>query len=221
VVHKRLLARIPEPRISPVGICDDDIARIPVTPDFIAELLECLKSSEPLDLTMGFFIARAGLGNPEFSKVAGRDLSRIAELARRAFAHLDRRVRSSALATVVAYRTLYDDYANLMLGQLASEDASCRRIAVGAAPTYLTARDLTLLVPFHNDPEYGETGGMGGPLRYTIRDLALEVAEQIAGRSFPAGECSERVNETTVSWRSWASFLRWINRPKLWRMFGG
>jgi hypothetical protein len=221
VIHKRLLARIPKPRTYKVGICANDIARIPVTPDFIADLLECLGSVEPLDLKFGFFIAECALKNPLFVKAARNAREQIAALARQAVSHPDRQVQSSALQTVVAYRTFCSDYRNLMLGQIASGNAACQRVALAAAPTFLEKQDLALLMPFRTHPEYGETGGMGGPLRYTTRDLALQVAELIAGRRFPDGDCSETVNDSTVSWRGWSTFIRWINRPRLWRMFGG
>lgn len=220
MIHKRLLARIPEPRTHPVGICAADVQRVPCTPEFIAELMECLESEDPMDLKMGLFFAETASGNPEFSKFGRASLARIAALACQALGHPDRQVQTSALETVVGYRAFCDGYRNLMLGQLASETPGCRRVALAAAPTFLTDQDLALLMPFHKDSEYGETGGMGGPLRYTTRDLALEVAERIAGRRFPAGDCSEQANGTTVSWRSWSSFMRWINRPRWWRMFG-
>lgn len=93
---------------------------------------------------------------------------------------------------------------------LQSPEASIHYEAIALAPTFLSDKDLDLMLPFQEDPTAGETQGMGGPLRYVERDIALEAAERIAGRSFADGDCFELREGEKISWRSWSGFIQWL-----------
>ena len=76
-----------------------------------------------------------------------------------------------------------------------------------------------MLRPLREDPASGETGGMGGPQRFYVRDFALQVAEQVAGRKFGAPDCFEMRDGEQIAWRSWAPFLNWLDTRKPWWRF--
>ena len=217
--RERLFARIPAPRASKYGIGADDILRVPVSPELVRDLLDCLRSDDELDLIFGLFFAEHLRDRADFANLAEPSIPDLAAAIRSALTHPSSRVRPAAVDALVAFRTSYDDYATVMRDQLAADDSQTRRAALAAGPTYLAAQDLGVLLPFRNDSEVSETGGMGGPLRYTTRDLALEVAERIAGREFPAGDCFERLDGSLVSWRSWSAFTGWLDSKKKWRFF--
>lgn len=209
-----LFARIPPPRACNYGITADDIFRIPVSPELVAALLDCLNSDDELDLIFGLMFAEHLRTKSDFCSIAEPSLPAITATIRSALAHASPRVRAHAIRAFVAFRTSFDDYAAVMRDQLAGADQQPRGEALAAAPTYLAAEDLPALLPFRDDSEVSETLCMGGPLRYTTRDLALEIAERIAGRQFAADDCFERVDGSRVSWRNWSAFTRWLDSKK-------
>ena len=221
--HERLFTRIPAPRSSKIGIGPEDIDRIPVVPELIQELEECLRSEDELDLGFGLYFVARLRRRSDFCAVAKSELPQIAALIRRAMGHASVRVRTDAIRAFVSFRSHYPDYVIAMRDLLQSSDASIRREALAAAPTFVLGDDLDLLLPFQHDALAGETRGMGGPLRYETRDFALEIAERIAGRSFNTGDCFEMRNGSKISWRSWSSFSVWLDsrRRGFWgRLFG-
>ncbi len=212
--RERLFARIPPPRDYKFGITSDDIFRVPVSSELVADLLDCLHSDDELDLIFGLMFAEHLRTRSDFCSLAEPSLPALTATIRSALAHASSRVRADAVRAFIAFRASYDDYAAVMRDQLAGADPQPRREALAAAPTYLAAEDLPALLPFREDSEVSETLCMGGPLRYTTRDLALEVAERIAGRQFAADDCCERVDGSPVSWRNWSAFTRWLNSKK-------
>lgn len=214
VKRERLFAKIPAPRASKYGITPGDILRIPAAPELVTDLLDCLHSDDELDLIFGLMFAEHLRSIPDFCNLAEPSLPALLAAIRSALAHSSSRVRAGAVLAFVAFRASYDDYVVTMREQLAAADPQPRQAALAAAPTYLAAEDLDALLPFRDDSEVSETRCIGGPLRFTTRDLALEVAERIAGRQFPADDCFERVDGSRVSWRSWSSFTRWLDSNK-------
>lgn len=216
----RLFARIPKPTIGQYGIAVEDIARVQVDTGVVEEVIECLQSDDELDVTFGLYFAECLRPRADFVSVSGTMLLKIATLIRNNFTHPSPRVREDAVRAFVAFRSSYEDYTTAMREFLQSPQSQIRRTALRAAPTFLSSKELEVLLPFRDDPEFGETGGMGGPLRYDLRDLALEIAERIAGRQFLDGDCSERRAEQEISWRNWRSFTQWLEGKKKWRLLG-
>jgi hypothetical protein len=138
--------------------------------------------------------------------MASSSLPEIATLIRSRLEHASERVRAGAIRAFVAFRSHYLDYAAAMGQLLQSQDAAIRHEALAASPTFISDDELDFLLPFQHDTLAGETGGMGGPRRYVVRDLALEMAEMIAGRTFENGDCFELRDGSKVWWRSWSRF---------------
>ena len=90
-----------------------------------------------------------------------------------------------------------------------------RMTALSYAGYYLPAGSFSLLFEFQHDPFVAETGGMGGPPRYILRDHALDVLERLSHCPvLAAGDCFEDTPEGRVSYRSWSRFLNWYERNK-------
>jgi hypothetical protein len=155
----------------------------------------------------------------DFCAIAASSLPSLAALVHALLTHSSVRVRASAIRSFVAFRHSFKDYAATMRGYLDSTDSMIRWEALAAVPTYLSATELDALLPFRHDLEMSETGGMGGPFRYILRDFALEVAERVSGRQFSGGDCFERREGSTVSWRSWSPFIQWLESKKRFRIF--
>ncbi len=220
VNRELLFARVPKPTVGQSGIAEQDVARARVDDAVVGELLACLNSNDPVDVTFGLFFAQGLRQREEFLVVAEPQLPTIAAGIRAALNHTCSQVRQLAVEAFAAFHQSYDDYPTRMREFLRSQDAGIRRAALRAAPSFLLPSEVEALLSFRADPEFGETGGMGGPLRYDIRDYALAVAEHIAGRRFDSGDCFERRDGMEISWRSWASFTQWLETRKPRRFFG-
>jgi hypothetical protein len=217
--RERLFERIPHPRPTH-GISGQDIARITVDSNLVNELVDCLQSNDSLDAIFGLWFVEHLSARLDFCVLAEPSFPLFASLVRNALTHADRQVREAAIGAFVALRENYDGYPAVMRELLRSADPDVRRSALRAALTFLSAEDLETLLPFRDDPFFGETGGMGGPLRYDLRDYALEVAEDITGQRFDSGDCLEQREGATISWRSWSAFTRWLEIKKKWKFFG-
>lgn len=212
--RERLFSRIPAPGIGKLGISTADIDRVVLVPDLIDDILECLRSEDKVDATFGLFFLEQLHNRGEFKKLAQRSLSVITPLIETLLEHQDLQVRSAAARTFVVFRENYSNYRHRMLLSLKSADAEIRRVALWAAPTFLTTEEVDVLGAFQKDPEFGETGGIGGPLRYDLRDYALETAERISGKTFDSGDCFDSHDGQRISWRSWSAFNNWVERKK-------
>jgi len=217
--RQRLFARIP-PRGSRIGISPQDIAGVSVDPALVGELKECLRSNDDSDVVFGLYFCEHLRPRTDFRLVAESAFEDLASLIRDCLAHPNPRVRADAIGAFAAFRDSYDGYGAVMRALLRSPDSEARRPALRAASTFVSPSELDVLLPLRNDPLFGETGGMGGPLRYVLRDYALEIAEHIAGRPFDSGDNLERREGLIKSWRSWAAFVRWLESRKHRRAFG-
>ena len=218
VKYERLIARIPAPR-SKLGVSTQDIERVTAVPELSQEVKDCLRSEDESDLIFGLYFAGRLRLRADFCSMASSSLPEIAGLVRSRLEHASERVRAGAIRAFVAFRSHYADYAAAMEGLLQAQDATIRHEALAAAPTFISEDDLHFLLPFQHDTLAGETGGMGGPRRYVVRDLALEMAERITGRTFENGDCFELRDGSKVWWRSWSRLNQWweARSGSLWR----
>jgi len=122
VKRERLFARIPPPRAFNWGITAEDILRIPVSPELVADLLDCLNSDDELDLIFGLMFAEHLSTRSDFCSLAEPSLPALTATIRSALAHASPHVRADAIRAFVAFRTSYDDYAAVMRDQLAGAD---------------------------------------------------------------------------------------------------
>jgi len=216
---KKLFSHIPTPRTGKFGIGADDIARIVVTPQLVPDILDCLESKEVLDVGFALFFLQYLNSRSDFRDLLSPSLTAVTTQIRKLLSHPDHNVSIDAAGAFVAFRENFSDYSSVMSDLLASPNSEIRRIAIGASPTYLSEKNLQELLRLREDPAFHETGGMEGPLRYALRDFALEIAEHISGRSFNAGDCFEQREGRRISWRSWSVFTNWLESKKGWSLF--
>jgi len=215
----RLFAHIPKPRIGEYGIADKDVQHIVVAPQLVIDIRECLESGDDLEIGFALFYLENLSARPDFREVAGQTLNSFLTHIRKLLCHESYQIRSEATRTFVAFRSDIADYSKTMFELLHSSDPAVNLVALWAAPTFLSIADLGQLLPFQEDSDFGETGGMGGPKRFHNRDLALETAENIAGVSFSNGDCFEMRDGVQVSWKSWSVFNNWLEGKKKRKWF--
>lgn len=216
--RERLFAHIPARRVG-AGISEQDIARVQVVPELVGQIIDCLESDDQTDVGFGLWFAEKLQLRPEFVAMVEPELSRLLPVIGDRISDESPQVRESAMGAFVAFRQYFPDYTTKMRELLRSSDPIVRSMALYAAPTFLSAKQLEVLLPFRDDPVFGETGGMGGPLRYYYRDSALEIAERIAGLKFNCGDCFEQRDGVRISWRSWSAFTNWLESRKGWWLF--
>ena len=105
------------------------------------------------------------------------------------------------------------DYGRVCMSLLNHENENVRTTALGLAGIYLKPIEYSHLVKFRSDRAFSEIG-MGGPLRYLVRDYALEVLERLTGCPKADGDCFEDTSEGRISYRSWSPFLTWFEQNK-------
>jgi imidazolonepropionase-like amidohydrolase len=218
---QKLFARLPKSRTSKLGIAAEDTAVAQVDGQIGAELVECLESGDATDASFALWFVEHLCPREDFLKAIQQWRTQLETAVLRLIAHPEFNVREAAVRAFTLLGYGRKDYHHEMLKLLRSGDSAIRRIALEMAPHFLSKDDLGELLTFRNDAEYGETLGMGGPLRYTSRDLALAVAERISGMSFANSDCQTTIDGRTVSYRSWAKFDNWLaaDRKPSWRPF--
>jgi hypothetical protein len=107
------------------------------------------------------------------------------------------------------------DYRSVCEPLLGHPAAHIRSTALSFAPCYIPRRSLDVLFNFRRDPFVCETGGMGGPLRYVLRDQALAILEKLTEcPKVLAGDCFEDTDNGRASYRTWVPFLNWYEKNK-------
>jgi hypothetical protein len=115
----------------------------------------------------------------------------------------------------------FSDYRSMMLRCLNDQNSTIRAEALAAYETFLTKKDIPLLLQFQDDKFMSETS-MGGPLIYPIRNQALVIIEKLCGHLFLKHEKVQVLEGGgNVSWYDWKPFLDWwsVYKPMNWRFW--
>jgi hypothetical protein len=124
------------------------------------------------------------------------------------------RLDDSAVRIFIVWGAHRPDHRRACLTLLRHPGNFVRMVALSYARAYLKSADIPELFEFRNDPDISEIG-MGGPLRYILRDHALEILERLTKcPSLNGGDCFDETREGRVSYRSWTPFLNWYERHK-------
>jgi hypothetical protein len=130
------------------------------------------------------------------------------------FTSSGQRLDSSAVEIFIVWGSHRPEHRLVCLSLLRHPDAEIRRTAVSCAGGFLRPVDFYLLFEFRNDPDISEIS-MCGPLRYVLRDYALEVLERLTHCPVKGGgDCFEETPNGRVSYRSWSLFLAWYESQK-------
>jgi len=191
-----------------IGIALEDIAKIPVVADVVADIFECLRSPDVSELKWGLWFAQGVIdSNPP------KELLRflVAELPKW-MRHQNDDVRERALSLLIRLRENFPNYRSMMLECLKDSASGVRAETLAAYPTFLTAKDIPALMEFQHDDYMSETS-MNSPLVYLIRNQALEIIERLCGQKFPKHENVKLLEDGhTVYWWDWKPILDWCNK---------
>ncbi|MBI3849805.1 MAG: hypothetical protein HY298_05885 [Verrucomicrobia bacterium] len=106
------------------------------------------------------------------------------------------------------------DYRDTCIKLLSHPYEEVRETALKCSSIFLRRSEYSKLFEFRRDPSFSETMGMGGPLRFTVRDEALRTLESLTNAPKSDGDCFENTSEGKVSYRSWSPFLNWFEQNK-------
>jgi len=214
----RLFAKVKPYRSSPPGASLKDIQKMPLTSDFVADIMECLRDQDVFELKIGLFFAAGVLD----SKPSQELLLLLVDKLPAWMTHENDDVREAALPVFIRLGESFRDYRAMMLERLADSVPMVRSLALGAYRTFLTRRGIPLLLRFQLDDFMSETS-MGSPLIYPVRNQALAVIEALCGKTFTKHEVVRVLEDGyTVYWWDWQPFLDWWEkRQRKWPFRGG
>lgn len=207
-ISTKLTKRLDGIRAYPVGVSAEDVKKLELTSDLIADIFECLDSSEMVDQQMALFysevlIAPGTLTESQEDKL----ISRVRELSR----GKTEQIRPSCYKFLRRFRSKVPNYRDLMLEGLKDSDPIVRKEALLGYETYCQPREVAPLEMFENDGYFAEIS-MNGPLLYELRNLALETIERVIGKTFKKSEKTEAIAGGEVAfWWDWAPYHRWKN----------
>jgi hypothetical protein len=178
---------------------------MPLTNDVVADIMECLRDRDVFELKIGLFFAEGVLD----SRPPQQLLLLLVDKLPKWITHENDDVREAALPIFVRLGENFRDYRTMMLARLADSVPMVRSLALGAYRTFLTRKDIPLLLRFQHDEYMSETS-MGSPLIYPIRNQALAVIEALCGKTFTKHEEVRILEDNhTVYWWDWHPFLAW------------
>jgi hypothetical protein len=203
-----------------VGMGLDDFKDVPLTEDLLRAILDCLKSADKIDRRFGLFacegvLTRRGLNalGPELRETLLGQLPA-------SQGDEDPSNREQSIRLLIELRDLFPGYRDLMLRHLKASDSFVKLYALSVYETFLTKKDVPILLNLQWDEYYMEEG-MGSPVhRYVVRNKALEVIEKLCGRHFRTNELFVTLDSGHMAyWRDWEPFLQWWQRrTKRWWM---
>jgi hypothetical protein len=205
-IHERLFSHARPFQTSSLGPSIEDISKIPLTEEVLADLKLALESTEFETKKVGLFFSQGLLQQqPPDPRLVPMLLVVVADCIR----DEDGFLRNYAVPVLVLLRGYVSDYRTQMLTLLRDSVSAVRHSALMASETFLKPGEVAPLLPFQSDTSISETEAMGGPWRYLMRDEALYRIERLLQRDFRVHECSEVRNNQVIFWWDWVPFLKW------------
>ena len=167
----------------------------------VSEVADCLASDDEEDVLVGLRFAECLGTLPDFRRHSCAVYSQMGESIRNHLSHRNPAISFCSIGAFVAFRNCYPDFREVMLSLLRLPNVQIQSEALAHAPAFLNGSHVFNLQTFRNDTTVCQASYALGGWRYVMRDLALEAAEKIAGRSFECGTNSEMRNSKTVNWR--------------------
>jgi hypothetical protein len=187
------------------GISTSDIAQLEMSKTLIEDIKKDLVSTDFLKVKMALFFIEGLL-----PKTKNQDeflLKKIAiDFLPQFLMHSDHRLKTSAYSILSLLRNDYPDFRREMVAALNNEDPVVRQLALNSFMNFGDKSDIKLLLHFEHDM-YASEIGMGSHLVYLLRNSALEVIEELLGKSFPKKELKELLSDgDVVFWWDWKPF---------------
>ena len=212
-----LIQRIPAPDFRRSGLTNENIAHLKVDEYLVREVIDCFRSEDEEDIMVALRFAECLGSWSSFRQSVGLSLLQLSRLIWDVLSHKNSAVRLCAIGAFAALGNYYPDFREVMLSLLRSADLQIQTDALSRGHTFLDGSHIRNLQVFRDDITVCQTSSADGDWRYVLRDLALETAERIVGRSFECGTKSEMREGKLVSWRCWKSFDHWLERLR-WRL---
>jgi hypothetical protein len=105
------------------------------------------------------------------------------------------------------------DYRIICLSLLRHPGVEIREATLKCAGKFLHPSEFSHLFIFREDSYIAEIS-MGGPLRYVLRDYALDILKWLTKCSVQEDDCFHETPGGRVSYRSWSPFLNWFEEHK-------
>lgn len=187
------------------GISISDIAQLEMSNALIEDIKRDLVSTDFLKVKMALFFIEGLL-----PKTKSQDkflLRKIAvDFLPQFLTHSDHRLKTSAYSILSLLGNDYPNFRREMVAALNNEDPVVRQLALNSFRNFGDKSDIKLLLHFEHDIYTSEIG-MGSHLVYLLRNLALEVIEELLGKSFSKKELKERLSDgDVVCWWDWKPF---------------
>lgn len=179
----RLIARANKAGADSVGVGKQIIQKIPLTNDFVDEIIACLSDEDMMEVKWGMWFGSALLETHPPDRLVERLIACVRDWMECGV----HGVSGIAIEILVCFRNRFPDYRELMFKALKNADPETRSYALGAFQTFLTIQDIPHLMGLEKDPYAMETS-MGSPLVCAIRNQAFEVIEALAGKKFQRAE---------------------------------
>lgn len=191
---------------SMIGI--NEVGHVPVTSEFVRDLVDCLVSEDISVIRSGLFYCLGLFAAGKWAEF-GSNLQEILKANLPVWIlHPEPKVRGSAVPLYIELRAYLPQYRNQLKECLQDSDSEVRQCALHYTETFLKAMEVTPLLHFLNDP-YAAESEMGGHLTYVLRNMALERIEGLIDRRFAKSELCETVDGELFFWWDWSQFLAW------------
>jgi hypothetical protein len=194
-----------------VGPSIQDVGKIPITSELVGDLVAALQSPSSADRNVALFFCEGLLDQ---NRGATELIRAVVPPIDTLIMSDDDFVRSPVVPVYARLRDYFPSYRERMLTLLADCNSISRERVLAAADTFLKRDEIQPLLSFQNDTVISETGSMGGPWRYILRDEALRLIEKMLGQSFRTQECTEAKDNQVIFWWDWTPFLEWWAKRK-------
>jgi hypothetical protein len=206
----RLIERVRPFKGDSSGIAIEHIAKMPLTPTVVADILECVRNNDITELGWGLWFAQGILDSQPPRELLKFIVAELPKWIR----HEATSIREGALPLLIRLRENFPNYRAVMLECLKDTDPEVRIDALAAYSTFLTNKDIQALLDFQRDDYMSETS-MNSPLVFLIRNQALEIIERLCGQKLPKHENVKMLEDGhTVYWWDWKPFLDWWKKSQ-------
>jgi hypothetical protein len=213
-LSSKLTQRCSGAQLHPAEITGEDVQRLRLTPDLVADVVECLESPEIDDKEVGLYFSQFLIAPGKLNREREAwFIAYISDLSQGATGRLE----APCFRLMRRFRFKMRNYRDLMLKALESADPLVRKEALLAYEAYRLSGEVAPLEKFERDDHLAGSGRRR-PKTFELRNLALEEIERVMRATFKKVEKTEVTPEGDKAvYRDWAPYYRWKKSP--WRRF--
>jgi hypothetical protein len=183
----------------------DRVSSLTIDDELIAEVEECIFSSDTLHVLEGMNFLKGLLVNRGVSCLPHTFLERLVQLIPSMIESGSKVIVYSALEWFIELRSSYPSYRDKMLSLLVSDDVGEREFGLNYYDTFANNEEYMPLLSFEND-DHACQMGHAGDWEYELRDKAFLLIERYTRKEVSKVRCKEPFEGAEISWFDW-SFL--------------